>query len=109
MIQILTIHRKTLFLYKNKGMESIALKNKALSAEDIIKMYPNQWVLLGNPILRNPQSNGAILNRLITGIVLSASKDKRELAYKAKDFVADYEETACIYTGEIAKNRIYLL
>ncbi|MDZ7881322.1 MAG: hypothetical protein U5L45_26905 [Saprospiraceae bacterium] len=90
-------------------MESVAIRNQALSVEDIIKMYPNQWVLLGNPILRNPQSNGSILNRLITGIVLLAGKDKRELAYKAKDFVDDYEETACIYTGEIAKNRIYLL
>ena len=90
-------------------MENIAIDNKALSIEDIKKMYPDQWVLLGNPVLRNPQSNGAILNRLITGIVLSASKNKRELAEKAKYVVGDYDETACVYTGEVAKNRIYLL
>ena len=90
-------------------MENIAIDNKALSVEDIKKMYPDQWVLLGNPVLRNPQSNGAILNRLITGIVLSASKNKRELAEKAKDVISDYAETACVYTGEVAKNRIYLL
>ena len=90
-------------------MENIAIDNKALSIEDIKKMYPDQWVLLGNPVLRNPQSNGAIVNRLITGIVLSASKNKRELAEKAKDLVGDYEETACVYTGEVAKNKIYLL
>lgn len=90
-------------------MENIAIDNKALSVEDIKKMYPDQWVLLGNPVLRNPQSNGAILNRLITGIVLSASKNKRELAEKAKDVISDYAETACVYTGKVAKNRIYLL
>lgn len=90
-------------------MENIAIDNKALSIEDIKKMYPDQWVLLGNPVLRNPQSNGAILNRLITGIVLLTSKNKRELAEKAKYVVGDYDETACVYTGEVAKNRIYLL
>ena len=90
-------------------MENITIDNKALSIEDIKKMYPDQWVLLGNPVLRNPQSNGAIVNRLITGIVLSVSKNKRELAGKAKDLVGDYEETACVYTGEVAKNKIYLL
>ena len=90
-------------------MENIAIDNKPLSMEDIKKMYPDQWVLLGNPVLRNPQSNGAILNRLITGIVLLASKNKRELAEKAKYVVGDYDETACVYTGEVAKNRIYLL
>ena len=83
--------------------------NKILSIEDIKNMYPDQWVLIGNPTLRNPQSNGAIINRLISGIVLLASKDKRELAYKAKDLVKDYDETACIFTGEIPKNRIFLL
>ena len=65
---------------KINKMESIIVNNKALSVEDIIKLYPNQWVLLGNPILRNPQSNGSILNRLISGVVLSAHKNKRELA-----------------------------
>ena len=90
-------------------MENIAIDNKALSIEDIKKMYPDQWVLLGNPVLRNPQSNGAILNRLITGIVLLTSKNKRELAEKAKYVVGDYDETACVYTGEVAKNKIYLL
>ena len=85
------------------------VQNRILSIEDIKSMYPDQWVLIGNPILRNPQSNGAIINRLISGIVLLASKDKRELAYQAKDLVKDYDETACIFTGEIPKNRIFLL
>ena len=90
-------------------MEDTLVQNRTLPLEDIKKMYPDQWVLIGNPILRNPKSNGAIINRLVSGIVLLASKDKRELAYKAKDLVKDYNETACIYTGEIPKNRIFLL
>ena len=53
--------------------------NKIVSIVDIKNMHPEQWVLIGNPLLRNPESNGSIHNRLISGIVILANKDKREL------------------------------
>ena len=77
--------------------------------EQIKLNYPNQWVLVGNPELRNPDINGSFINRLIKGIVLLSNKDKRELAYNSKNVVQGYHETICIYTGEIAQNRIFLL
>ena len=90
-------------------MIDVLIENKIVSIEDIKNMYPEQWVLIGNPLLRNPASNGSIHNRLISGVVILANKDKRELAYQAKDMVNNYDETLCIFTGEIPKNRIFLL
>lgn len=80
-----------------------------LTIEEIKAQYPDQWVLVGNPELDNPNTLGSIVSKLVRGIVLFASKDKRELAYSAKDFKGDVQRTACIYTGEIAQNRIFLL
>lgn len=82
---------------------------ESLTLSKIKELYPNQWVLLGNPELRDPEMNTSFLKRLIRGQVLLANKDKRELAYKAKEIVKDYEETICIYTGEMPKNRRFLL
>lgn len=90
-------------------MVDIQVQDIILLIDEIKKAYPDQWVLIGNPTLRNPQSNGTLVNRLISGIVLLSNKDKRELAYQAKDLVKNYDETACIFTGEIPKNRIFLL
>ena len=82
---------------------------EALSIEQIKKAYPNQWVLIGNPELKEPEINGSIISKLIRGIVLFASKDKREIGYKAQEVRGEVEKTACVFTGEIAQNRLYLL
>ena len=82
---------------------------ETLSLEQIKTMYPDQWILIGNPVLSDPEINGSILSKLIKGIVLFASKDKRELGYKAAELRKNVETTACIYTGEIPKNRLFLL
>ena len=80
-----------------------------LTIDEIKAQYPDQWVLVGNPELRNPETTGSFINRLIRGMVLLANKDKRELAYQSKPLVGLYSETICIYTGEVAANRIFLL
>lgn len=71
--------------------------------------HPNQWVLIGNPELDNDTTIGSIVSKLLRGVVLLAGKDKREIAYKAKDVKAGYSRTAFIYTGEIPQNRRFLL
>lgn len=43
---------------------------EVLTIEEIKAQYPDQWVLVGNPELRNPETNGSFVNRLIKGIVL---------------------------------------
>jgi hypothetical protein len=71
--------------------------------------HPDQWVLIGNPELDNDTTLGSIVSKLLRGVVLLAGKDKREIAYKAKDVKGGYNRTAFIYTGEIPQNRRYLL
>ena len=50
-----------------------------------------------------------LVNRLVKAIVLLASKDKRELAFRAKEVVADYEDTALLYIGEVPQKRVFLV
>ncbi len=82
---------------------------EVLTWSKIKELYPNQWVLLGNPELRNLKINASFMSRLISGYVLLANKDKRELAYQSREVVGGYNETVCIYTGEVPKNRRFLL
>ena len=80
-----------------------------LTIDEIKNQFPEQWVLIGNPELNDRTTLGSIVSKLVSGVVLFASKDKREIAYKAKDVKEGYTTTACIFTGEIAQNRIFLL
>ncbi len=83
--------------------------NEVLTIEQIKAQYPNQWVLVGNPQMRNDGFVGPLIRKIIAGIVLFHSKDKRELWYKAVNIAKTVNETACIYTGEIPKNRKFWL
>jgi hypothetical protein len=80
-----------------------------LTIDEIKAQYPDQWVLIANPILKLPSVNDLLANRLVKAIVLLASKDKRELGYRAKEVVGGYEDTALLFTGEVPKKRLFLL
>ncbi len=60
-------------------------------------------MLVGNPELTDPSILGSIVSKLVSGVVLLASKDKREIGYRAKDVKSGYDSITCIYTGEIPK------
>jgi hypothetical protein len=66
-------------------MEAVKVKKEIMSFEDIKKQYPNEWVLIGNPEYRNPEINEAIVHKIVSGVLLLHSMDKREIGYKAKD------------------------
>lgn len=80
-----------------------------LTIDEIKAQYPDQWVLVGNPTLKNLEILEAIIDKLESGTVLFASKDKREIAYKAKDLRQGYDGITCVYTGEMPLNRKWLL
>ena len=80
-----------------------------LTINEIKAQYPDEWVLVANPELDDEESLGSIVDKLVQGIVLLHSKDKRELAYKAREVRKGYESIACIYTGVFPKNRKYWL
>jgi hypothetical protein len=82
---------------------------EALTIDQIKSQYPNQWVLIGNPVLDDTSTLGSIVSKLVKGVVLSASIDKRELAQNAKVLRAGYESVACIFTGTFPPKRRWLL
>ena len=83
--------------------------NDSLTIDQIRLIYPDEWVLVGNPILGNPDTVGSIISKLQSGIVLYHSKDKREIAYKAKELTHDVDRFACVFTGEAPKHRRFWL
>lgn len=79
-----------------------------LSIYKIREAYPDQWVLIGNPTL-DESAEGSIVSKLTSGVVLLASKDKKQIGYMAKDVRKGFDSVTCIYTGEIPQNRKWLL
>ncbi len=82
---------------------------EVLTIEQIKAQYPDQWVLVGNPELTDPSILGSILSKLISGVVLLATKDRREIGYKGREVRLGYNRVTIIFTGEIPKNRKWLL
>jgi hypothetical protein len=80
-----------------------------LSITEIRAKYPDQWVLIGNPELDNNTILDSVANKLKSGVVILAGKDKRELAYQSVEFIKEFNDTACVYTGKIETNRRFLL
>ena len=83
--------------------------SELLTIDQIRTTYPEEWVLVGNPTLGDSDQVGSIVSKLQSGIVLYHSKDKREIAYKAKELTQDVERFTCIFTGEMPKNRRFWL
>jgi hypothetical protein len=80
-----------------------------LTLSEIKIKYPEQWVLIGEPEIFEPEINDILINKLISGFVLYASKDKREIGYKAKEVTVGINKTVCLFTGEVPKHKFYLL
>lgn len=77
------------------------MQAEALAYDQIKLLYPNEWVLLGNPVL-----SGA---KVLGGTVIFHSKDKREIAYKQINWREQFQSAMTIFTGEKPKNRKFWL
>ena len=62
------------------------------SIEDIKASYPDEWILLGNPVRRSEQEMA-----ILSGVVLYHSPDKREVAYLGRPRIEGYEKTAMFF------------
>ena len=60
------------------------------SIEDIKESYPDEWILLGNPVEDE-------YDRTISGIVLYHSRDKREVCYLGKPLVKKYDDVELFF------------
>ena len=75
------------------------MKNPFLSIEEAKLLYPNEWLLLGNPVT---DKNG--LN-ILGGYILYHSKDKKEVCYLGRDKTEGYDKIRLKFTGESKKMR----
>ena len=60
------------------------------SIDDIKKSYPDEWILLGNPVEDEYE-------RTISGVVLYHSPDKREVCYLGRPLVKKYDQVALFF------------
>ncbi|HYV93501.1 MAG TPA: hypothetical protein VE978_17135 [Chitinophagales bacterium] len=72
---------------------------KAIGIDEIKKLYPDEWVLLGN---HEKDTDGI---NVIAGIPIYHSRDKREVAFRGKDMVTNYDRFTLIYTGQFEARR----
>ena len=70
---------------------------ETLSIIQIKNLYPDEWVLVGNPIIEN--------TKLLEGIVLFHSKDKKEVCYLGRGFVEGFNKITLTFTGSIKSVR----
>jgi hypothetical protein len=80
-----------------------------LSIDEIKTQYPDEWVLIGNPLMRDDNFVGAVIDVLISGSILYHSKDKKEIANNIVALRKGFDSTACVFTGEMPKNRRFWL
>ena len=67
--------------------------NQPFSIAAIKIMHPDEWVLVGNPVMDE--------NRLevTAGVPLFHSKDKKEVCYIGRDKTAGFAKITLLYTG----------
>ncbi len=76
-------------------MMNIDLKNEVmLNIDEIKNLYPDEWVLIGNPEMDGKQLD------VIAGIPIFHSKDKKEVCYIGRNKTAEFEKIALIFTGK---------
>ena len=73
------------------------MSNSYTTFDELKKMYPDEWILLGNPEIKDTSVLG--------GIVLYHSKDKKEVCYIGRDKTAGYSSVTIAYAGDLKKRR----
>jgi hypothetical protein len=70
-----------------------------LNIADIKTLFPNEWVLLGNPVMDESKID------VLAGIPLFHSKDKKEVCYIGRDKTPNFDKITLIYTGTFRPTR----
>ncbi len=82
----------------NEKNTSTTNELKLLGYSEISTSFPDEWILIANPVVNENSI-------LVKGIVLFHSKDKREVCYKGRDQVEEFEKISLIYTGQYNTQR----
>lgn len=87
----------------------VAVETNVQTFESIKKMYPNEWVLIGNPELDDDAMLNSIVRKLVSGVVLFHSPDKRDMAYKARPFRIGFDTYTVVFTGKLPVGKRFWL
>jgi hypothetical protein len=71
--------------------------NEYKAIEELKELYPNEWVLLGNPEM--------VDTNILGGVPLYHSKDKKEVCYIGRDKTADYSTVTIAFAGDLKQHR----
>lgn len=72
---------------------------KLLNIMEIKNLYPNEWVLIGNPVMDDTKID------VISGVPIYHSKDKKEVCYIGRDKTSAYDKITLIFTGSFKPTR----
>ena len=72
---------------------------QVLNINDIKQLYPNEWVLLGNPVMDGTKID------VVSGIPIFHSKDKKEVCYIGRDKTSAFDKITLIFTGSFKPAR----
>jgi hypothetical protein len=72
---------------------------RLLDIDDIKKRYPDEWVLVGNPIMDDSKID------VLSGIPIYHSKDKKEVCYIGRDKTSAFDKITLIFTGTFKPSR----
>lgn len=66
---------------------------RAILMTTIRRKYPNEWVLLGDPVIED--------TAVTKGIVLLHHKDKKELTVLGRSLIHGFSNYKVVYTGKL--------
>lgn len=75
------------------------MAQQLINIADIKSLYPDEWVLLGNPVMDDSKID------VLSGIPLFHSKDKKEVCYIGRDKTTNFDKITLIYTGSFRAAR----
>ena len=67
-----------------------------LTINDIKKLYPDEWVLVGNPIMDESKID------VLEGIPLFHSKDKKEVCYIGRDKTSNFDNNFFLISVQLS-------
>lgn len=73
--------------------------NQLLNISDIKNLYPDEWVLLGNPVMDESKID------VLSGVPIYHSKDKKEVCYIGRDKTVNFDKITLIFTGTFKQTR----
>ncbi|MEY4927920.1 MAG: hypothetical protein RI894_2356, partial [Bacteroidota bacterium] len=67
---------------------------EVLTINEIKAQYPDQWVLVGNPVMDGQEQE------VLAGLPVFFSKSKKEVCYLGAELVKKFDSTILLFTGQ---------